>query len=132
MSDGSHLTCVYNSEFCGPRDIKSAIEKIGFQAVLHVNRKKDDFLNQASEIKQFVLIISNCRHSNITQDPENNYFYYCHKLENSLVFVRTFNIDEVPQCPLSLEIESLNVFHFYLKMIIFPTKSGIFTKLFKV
>ena len=57
LSDGSHLTCVYNSEYCGPRDIKSAVEKIGFQAVLHVNRKKDDFLNQASEIKQLVSTI---------------------------------------------------------------------------
>ena len=50
--DGSRITCTYDPTECGPRDIKDAIEKLGFQARLDTNQKEDDFLSHTNEIKQ--------------------------------------------------------------------------------
>ena len=45
------VRCTYDSNTCGPRDIKEYIESLGYSATLN-NLKKDDYLAQKSEINR--------------------------------------------------------------------------------
>lgn len=50
--DESIVKCVYDPLACGPRDIKEAIEKLGFQAKLNTNTRKNNALAQTDEIDE--------------------------------------------------------------------------------
>lgn len=53
QTDESLVKVVYEPAACGPRDIKNEIEKLGLKARLNSLKRKDDFLNQTSEIREW-------------------------------------------------------------------------------
>lgn len=47
-----YVKCIHDVTICGSRDIKKAIEDLGFTARLHNVKKKEEMLSHAYEIKQ--------------------------------------------------------------------------------